>query len=119
MKPTAQIALDWAIRCFGSEHVYDSPTRSLRLAEEAIELIQAYDIPKEKALQLVEMVYSRPKGSTTQEIGGVAMTLVVLCASHGVDADTMFNHELRRCLSKTPEDFQKRNLEKIQLGMKA
>lgn len=119
MKPTQQIALDWAIRCFGSEHVYDLPTRSLRVAEEAIELVQAFGISKEKALQLVEMVYARPEGSVTQEIGGVAMTLTVLCAAQGVDLDVMFNYELRRVLAKDTAHFAKRNEEKIQLGMKA
>lgn len=119
MRPIAQIALDWAIRCFGYDHVHDFPTLSLRLAEEAIELVQAFDIPKEKALALVEMVYARPKGSVTQEIGGAAMTLTVLCAARNTDVDTYFQTELRRCLAKDTAHFAARNQEKIDLGMKA
>lgn len=119
MKPTTQIALDWAIRCFGVDHVFDQPTRSLRLAEESIELIQAYKIPKEKAHALVEMVYSRPAGQVPQELGGVAMTLAVLCAVRDSDIDDYFQTELRRVLRKTPQDFAARNQEKIDLGMKA
>lgn len=117
--PLNQLALDWAIRCFGSEHVYDGPTRSLRIGEEAVELMQAYEVPKEKALQLVEMVYARPIGSVTQEIGGILMTVAVLCAARGVDPKYMFLHELRRVLAKDTAHFAKRNQEKIDLGMKA
>lgn len=117
--PLTELALDWAIRCFGRDHVYDQGTRTLRIAEEAVELIQAADIPKEKALQLVEMVYARPKGHVTQEIGGVLMTTTVLCAAHGVDPKFMFLNELRRVLAKDTAHFAKRNQEKIDLGMKA
>lgn len=119
MKPTTDIALDWAVRCFGSEHVYNKPIRSLRIAEEAIELAQAFDIPKDKVLGLVEMVYSRPKGHPQQEIGGVMMTTTVLCAAMGMDADDAFQVELRRVLAKPADHFAKRNQDKIDLGMTA
>jgi hypothetical protein len=119
MKPIAIIALDWAIRCFGRDHVYNAPTRSLRVAEEAIELVQAFDVPKEKALELVEMVYARPKGTPRQEIGGVMMTITVMCATMGYDTDDVLLTELRRVLEKSPEHFAARNQEKIDLGMDA
>lgn len=111
--------MDWAIRCFGSEHVYDIPTRSLRLAEESVELMQACDISKEKALSLVEMVYAREKGTAVKEIGQVLMTATVFCAAQGIEPEIMFNYELRRCLAKDTAAFAKRNQEKIDLGMKA
>lgn len=117
MRPIAIIALDWAVRCFGRDHVYNAPTRSLRVAEEAIELVQSFDIPKEKALELVEMVYARPKGNPRQEIGGVMMTITVMCATMGYDTDDILLAEVRRVLEKKPEHFAQRNQEKIALGM--
>lgn len=34
MTPLTKLALEWAVRCFGAEHVYNNPVRTLRLAEE-------------------------------------------------------------------------------------
>lgn len=117
MKPTTQIALDWALRSFGEEHVSNVPVRCLRLAEEAVELAQAAGLPKDKILDLVEIVYSRPQGAIAQEIGGVMMTATVLCASLGEDTDFFFQNELRRVLAKSTEHFAKRNQDKIDLGL--
>lgn len=119
MKPTAQIALDWARRSFGAEHVSNIPVRCLRLAEEAVELAQAAGIPKDKMYDLIDIVYSRPRGELTQELGGVMMTAVVLSAAMGLDADHFFEIELRRVLAKPAEHFAERNQEKIDLGMDA
>jgi hypothetical protein len=117
MKATTRIALDWAIRCFGRAHVFDRPIRSLRLAEEVIELAQAYQVPKEKLLLLVETVYSRPPGDPYQELGGVMMTATVLAASEGNDPDYYLEAELRRVLSKPDKWFAERNQEKLDLGL--
>lgn len=119
MKPIAVIALDWDVRCFGRDHVFNGAVRSLRVAEEAIELVQSFDIEKEKALALVEMVYSRPKGNPRQEIGGVMMTITVMCAAMGDDTDDILLTEMRRVLEKSPDHFAKRNQEKLDLGMDA
>lgn len=119
MKPTTTIALDWACRSFGNDHVYNFPVRALRCAEEAVELAQAYKVSKEKMLELVEIVYSRPPGEPEQELGGVAMTATVLAAAHGHDLDTFFEVELRRVLAKSTEHFAKRNQDKIDLGLTA
>jgi len=116
-KATTQIVLDWAIRCFGMDHVYNLPIRALRLAEEAVELTQAYGIPKEKMLDLVEIVYSRPVGDKEQELGGVALTTTVLAAAYGQDLDYFFDRELRRVLSKPPTHYADRNQEKLDLGL--
>jgi NTP pyrophosphatase (non-canonical NTP hydrolase) len=119
MKPTTTIALDWACRSFGNDHVYNFPVRALRCAEEAVELAQAYKIPKDKMLELVEIVYSRPPGEPEQELGGVAMTATVLAAAHGHDLEAFFEVELRRVLAKPSEHFTKRNQDKIDLGLTA
>ena len=119
MKPTTQIALDWATRSFGREHVYNFSVRALRLAEEAVELAQAYDIPKDKMIDLVNIVYARPNGNPEQEIGGVMMTVTVLAAAHGHDPEAFFDIELRRVLAKPSEHFAKRNQDKLDLGLTA
>lgn len=111
-----QIALDWAIRCFTSEHVFDRPTRSLRIGEESIELMQALYVPEEKVHELVRLVYSRPSGDPRQELGGVVMTTAVLAASMGFTTHEILLIELRRVLSKSVEHFQQRNKEKLDLG---
>ena len=118
-KPLTYIALDWARRCFGDAHINNWPLRSLRIAEEAVELTQAYDIPREKMHALVDMVYSRPKGRADQELGGVLLTATVLAASKGADPEQFFLVELARVLAKPPAEFAKRNQEKIDLGMMA
>lgn len=119
MRPTTQIALDWATRSFGREHVYNFSIRALRLAEEAVELAQAYGIPREKMLELVGIVYGRPAGAPEQELGGVMMTATVLAAAHGHDPDAFFQIELRRVLAKSTEHFAKRNQDKLDLGLTA
>lgn len=119
MKTTTKIALQWAERCFGHEHVYNFAIRALRLAEEAVELAQAYNVPKQKMQELVETVYSRPAGNPEQELGGVMMTATVLAGAHGFDPDTFFEEELLRVLRKSEAHFAKRNQDKIELGLTA
>ncbi len=119
MKAITKIALEWATRSFGPDHVYNFSVRALRCAEEAVELAQAYKVPKEKMLELVEIVYSRPSGNPEQELGGVLLTATVLAAAHGHDPDAFFEEELRRVLRKPPEHFAKRNQDKIDLGLTA
>lgn len=117
MKATTQIALEWAVRSFGREHVYNLSIRALRLIEEAMELAQAHGVPKDMLIDLIGIVYSRPPGEPDQELGGVAMTATVLAAAHGHDLDAFFEIELRRVLAKPPEHFAKRNQEKLDLGL--
>lgn len=119
MKTINTIALDWACRSFGTDHVYNFPVRALRCAEEAVELAQAYKIPKEKMLDLVEIVYGRPAGEPEQELGGVAMTATVLAAAHGRDLEAFLEIELRRVLAKSSDHFARRNQDKIDLGLTA
>lgn len=120
MDPVTQIALDWANRCFGRKHVSSIGIRSLRLAEEAVELAQAADVPKDTMLRLVETVYSRPKGDAYRELGAVVMTTTVLSAGcFNQDPREPFLVELLRVLAKSPADFAKRNQEKLDLGLGA
>lgn len=114
-----QIAVAWARRSFGDEHVDDHGTRALRVAEEAVELAQAEGLSKEKLLRLVEVVYSRPPGYPPQELGGVMLTAAVYAGITGTTPYEAFARELYRVLEKDPTHFAKRNQEKIDLGLKA
>jgi NTP pyrophosphatase (non-canonical NTP hydrolase) len=117
LSPTTMIALDWAVRSFGEDHVYNSQIRGLRLVEEAVELAQALGITKEKLIYLLDIVYQRKPGVPTQEMGGVMMTATVLCASWGFEAEDAFLQELRRVLDKPTEEFTRRNDEKVKMGL--
>lgn len=114
----AKLAVEWAVRCFGRDHVYDTKVRSLRLAEESIELTQAYGVSRDMLHKLVDTVYDRPKSDDPlQEMGGIALTLEVLCGINMIDSDHVLETELRRVLSKPTEHFTKRNQDKLQLGL--
>lgn len=113
------IAHDWGVRCFGQDHMDNKAIRALRFAEEAIELAQVCDVPEEKMRELVRIVYSRPVGAPIQEVGGCMVTLSVLAHALQIDLECAFETEVRRCLTKTPGHFAKRNKEKIGLGLDA
>lgn len=113
-----QVAYDWGVRAFGHEHMTNSPLRALRLVEEVIELAQAAAVPRDKLLELINIVYSRPVGSLYQEIGGTMVTLLVFCKLHGINPQDALRTEIRRVLSHPAEHFAKRNQEKLELGLK-
>lgn len=117
IKALTLIAVEWGLRCFGAAHMNDKRVRALRFAEEAIELAQACGVPHDKAAELVRVVYSRPAGLDLQEVGGSMVTLTVLCHALGIDLEEAFQIEVRRCLSKDPAHFAKRNQEKLDLGL--
>ena len=87
---------DWIKKCFSSDVVNNAKERNYRFLEEALELVQACDLSKEEALQLVDYVYNRPKGEPVQEVGGVAVTLACLCEVKGIDMLKAGEDELSR-----------------------
>src|SRR5688572_16930932 len=86
----------WMLRCFGKEIAADTIERNYRFLEESLELVQSCGLDKEKAIELVEYVYSRPIGETKQEIGGVMVTIAALCDAHGIDLEECSREELSR-----------------------
>lgn len=119
-----QIAWEWGLRCFGKEHMSNKPMRALRLAEECIEYTQTTGLPKDQLHKVVDTVYSRPVGNPLQELGGVMVCAAVCIKNEGtlLGATTLeyaFDMEVRRILAKSPEDFAKRNQEKIDMGLDA
>jgi NTP pyrophosphatase (non-canonical NTP hydrolase) len=117
MKGTTKIAYDWAVRCFGWDHVQNRRMRALRLLEEAVELAQAVGVSREKCELTVDVVYGRAPGLPSQELGGVLLTATVLAGAFGEDPQDVLERELGRVLAKPVEHFTKRNDQKIALGL--
>lgn len=88
---------DWVHKCVGPEYAKNKEERCLRALEENVELVQALDLPYEKALAILNYVYSRPKGDPQQECGGSFITLAALASTMGIRLDDEGNKELRRC----------------------
>lgn len=88
----------WMNACFQSRQdiIKDTSERQARFLEEAIELVQAGGLSKDSAQILLDYVYSRPAGELSQEVGGVGVTLAVLCSAHSVSMDACFEKELAR-----------------------
>jgi hypothetical protein len=110
---------DWAIRCFGEEHVFDPQVRGMRLLEEAIEFAQSVNVPTDKCKAIVDYVYSRPAGTPKQELGGVAITAIAAATAIQENFFGVTMTELTRIEAKSPEHFTARNQTKIDLGFAA
>lgn len=115
--PLTKIVFEWGVRSFGADHMTSIPVRALRLAEEVVELAQACRVEQEKLHKLIDVVYSRPVGDPIQEMGGVMVCLSVLVVLFSTTTQEAFLREILRVLSKRPEDFAKRNQDKLDLGL--
>lgn len=100
----------WAKECFGAAIAIDPVERLHRFTEEALELGQAIGMTRHEAMQLVDYVYGRPRGSPRQEAGGVMVTLAALCEASSADMDECAREELKRCWE---------NIEKIRAKQRA
>lgn len=98
--PFQQRVDEWLLACFGAAIARDHTERSHRFLEEALETVQATGTTLSEAHQLVDYVYGRPPGELPQEIGGTLVTLVALCAAHGVDMAQCGEAELERVWTK-------------------
>lgn len=87
---------EWALQCFGTAVATDLKERRQRFLEEAIELAQASGADKDEIIKLVDYVFSRPIGDRFQEVGGVMVTLAVLCSPINVDLQDAVETELTR-----------------------
>jgi len=104
-----------AINAFGQEHADNKAIRTHRFVEEACELVQALNCPKEEVLRIVDYVYGRPKGDVFQEVGGVLITLNALCAAVKVGTHWAGEAELERIetiLGHSPDFFRNRSANK-------
>lgn len=91
---------NFVLECFGAEIASDKVERNHRFLEEALELVQSIGCTKEDALMLVDYVFDRPTGETSQEIGGVMVTLAALCNANAKDMNYYGEVELVRVWNK-------------------
>jgi NTP pyrophosphatase (non-canonical NTP hydrolase) len=110
--------VDWARMAFGEAEATGIPQRGLRLLEEAIEAFQACGGDEAMAHKLVSFVFARPPGTVGQELGGVAVTVLLLAAAAGLSADEEEAREVHRVLSKPLREFSERNASKNAAGFK-
>lgn len=95
--------LPWLLECFGEAITNDATERSHRFLEEAGELVQACGTTRSEAHQLVDYVFSRPKGEKTQEAGGVMVTLAALCIAQKIDMHDCGEVELERIWTRVEQ----------------
>lgn len=125
-------AMAWAKAAFGTEQSTSLHQRALRLLEEAVELYQAsaaatqgstgstwMDTARARAHELVDYVFERPVGAIGQELGGIAVCMLVYAEAADLDVDDMEVKELHRVLNKPIEEFAKRNAAKNAAGFDA
>lgn len=92
--------MHWARTCFGDHDAFSPQQRTHRFLEEALELAQACGATRDDALQLVDYVFNRPIGEAPQEVGGVMLTLALVCYVQGIDMHEAGDTELARVWSK-------------------
>ena len=107
---------EWAEAAFGHDQSTSLPQRGLRLLEEAIEAFQACGGDEAMAHKLVAFVFARPAGTVGQELGGVAVTTLLLAAAAGLSAEEEEGREIHRVLSKPVREFTERNANKNAAG---
>jgi hypothetical protein len=88
--------IKWAQECFPKEHIAGKPTRNAHFLEEAIELVQATGMLRLEAHKLVDQVFNKPTGKTPQEVGGVMVTLALLCEANNLQMQECADRELQR-----------------------
>lgn len=106
----------WVRSTFGDE-AFARQERARRLLEEVAELCQAEDIDKQSAIDVVNYVYAKPKGDPSQEIGGVALTLLAYAGSAGVSLEQAETSEFTRVLSIDKARFRERHNVKAEGGI--
>ena len=107
----------WIRRTFGDKVMDNPKERALRLAEESLEVLQTSEAGCEEAHALVDMVYDKEPGVLLQEVGGVTVTLLALCAHHGLRLDDVAGTEIARMQSIARDEFQRRQEAKATLGV--
>ncbi len=80
-------AWDWLGLALGRDVARSKRQRALRFVEEAIELAQAIGISEHEVIDEARNIYSVPAHGVEREIGGVLVTLAVLCEAYGLNME--------------------------------
>jgi hypothetical protein len=114
-QPKQRRLRQWCQELFGP---VDPRTRLLRFIEEAGELVQSGGLVRTDVDQVMDMVFSRPVGEFGQEVGGVGVTLLLACETHGYDFDTELDREIERIHQpEVMEKCRRRQAEKKAMGL--
>lgn len=97
--PFQDAVASWVVECFGEESLNDQLKRGDRFLEEVCELLQSGNYPIERARDILEYGWARPKGIPFQEVGGVILTLSAYCSAHNIDMDAARITEFHRVSS--------------------
>jgi len=117
LKFTQQLLLDWGARCFGARHMQNRYKRALRAYEEVTELMQAVDVPQDKLVDVIRMVYAKKKGAPEEEIGHALGSLLMFCDNIHVDPEFALETTTLIALARDPVKMAERNAEKDALGL--
>lgn len=109
-------AFAWGGRTFGEINL-NKRERARRFLEEAIELGQACGLDLTDVHRITCHVMSKPVGHTAQEVGGVGVTLLMLCQSLGISADHAERSELARVQNIPAQHFRDRHNIKALAGV--
>ena len=104
-EPDFQDRVDaWVDACFGDTIKTDKLERADRFCEEALELCQTMPgFSGDRAHASVAYVFGRPVGETSQEVGGVMVTLAALCNTLGLPIAEAAETELARVWTKVEQ----------------
>lgn len=117
LKTFQKLIWNWGVAAFGPRHMTSKYERALRMLEEAMELAQACEVSKEKAMLSLDYVYARPVGDAYTELGDVLMTTLALTSNLNYDADDVLTSRFMIVTSKPFEKYAARNQEKIDAGL--
>jgi hypothetical protein len=100
----------WVTECFGTRTALDVRERALRFCEEALKVVQSFGLTAADAHRMVDYVFGRPIGETTQEIGGAMVTLAALGYATNIDVFAAGDLEATRIETCIPQILAKQQL---------
>lgn len=106
---------EWVRTRIGEAHMHRKE-RSMRLLEEAVELVQAEGIDYAQSMEMVHHVYDRPAGEPEREAAGVAVTLLGWCAATGNRLMDLAQAEVERIEKKPGREISESVARKPPLG---
>lgn len=109
----------WVEETFGAAHAHNVDQRALRFLEEAIELFQALGGNREYLNRVADVVYSKPLGDISMEIGQVGLSLLSIGHTVDIDVDQCERNEVARVETIPAAEMYKRNKAKNDLGLDA
>lgn len=107
----------WARASFGDQAYVSTPERALRVLEEAVELAQACDVPRDVIERTIERVYSKPKGEPAKELAQVGLTSLVMACNLGENFYGIVEEELNRVQAYAGVYWVNRHRDKVKAGV--